>query len=66
VNLTRFSLFFPEKREFFLESASVFDFGVAADTQLFFSRRIGIANGHEVPSSAAPGSREAGRYDVAS
>ena len=49
VNLTRFSLFFPEKREFFLESASVFDFGIQADTLLFFSRRIGIADGHDVP-----------------
>jgi hypothetical protein len=49
VNLTRFSLFFPEKREFFLESASLFDFGVAKDTQVFFSRRIGISQGQEVP-----------------
>ncbi len=65
VNLTRFSLFFPEKREFFLESASVFDFGVAADTQLFFSRRIGIANGHEVPIfGGARLTGKAGRYDV--
>ncbi len=65
VNLTRFSLFFPEKREFFLESASVFDFGVAADTQLFFSRRIGIANGHEVPIfGGARLTGKASRFDV--
>ncbi len=49
VNLTRFSLFFPEKREFFLESARIFDFGVRRDTEIFFSRRIGIAQGEEVP-----------------
>jgi hypothetical protein len=49
VNLTRFSLFFPEKREFFLESARIFDFGVQRDTEIFFSRRIGIAEGQEVP-----------------
>ena len=44
INLTRFSLFFPEKREFFLERAGLFDFGDAAETQIFFSRRIGITN----------------------
>ena len=44
INLTRFSLFFPEKREFFLERAGLFDFGDAEETQVFFSRRIGIAN----------------------
>lgn len=49
VNLTRFSLFFPEKRQFFLESAGIFDFGVERDTQVFFSRRIGIAEGEAVP-----------------
>jgi hypothetical protein len=61
VNLTRFSLFFPEKREFFLESASLFDFGVAKDTQVFFSRRIGIANGQEVPIWG--GARLTGKID---
>ena len=44
INLTRFSLFFPEKREFFLERAGLFDFGDAQETQIFFSRRIGINN----------------------
>ncbi len=44
INLTRFSLFFPEKREFFLERAGLFDFGDARETQVFFSRRIGITN----------------------
>jgi Domain of unknown function (DUF5916) len=49
INLTRFSLFFPEKREFFLENAPLFDFGVGQDTQLFFSRRIGLAGNQPVP-----------------
>ncbi|RMH23289.1 MAG: hypothetical protein D6696_01055 [Acidobacteria bacterium] len=56
INLTRFSLFFPEKREFFLENAGIFDFGAelgggggAPLLQLFFPRRIGIASGEEVP-----------------
>ena len=44
VNLDRFSLFFPEKREFFLERAGLFAFGEAGQTQLFFSRRIGLQN----------------------
>ncbi len=47
INLTRFPLFFPEKREFFLESANTFQFGEPAffgppGLLLFFSRRIGI------------------------
>ncbi|MEQ9401451.1 MAG: DUF5916 domain-containing protein [Longimicrobiales bacterium] len=44
INLTRFNLFFPEKREFFLERASLFTFGAARETEVFFSRRIGIRN----------------------
>lgn len=44
VNLTRFSLFFPEKREFFLERAGLFSFGEARQTEIFFSRRIGLIN----------------------
>lgn len=44
INLTRFSLFFPEKREFFLERAGVFNFGDPRRTEIFFSRRVGIAN----------------------
>ena len=42
VNLTRFSLFFPEKRMFFLERAGIFDFSFGEYNQLFYSRRIGI------------------------
>ncbi len=44
INLTRFSLFFPEKREFFLERAGLFSFGDSRETEAFFSRRIGITN----------------------
>ncbi len=44
INLTRFNLFFPEKREFFLERAGLFTFGAARETEVFFSRRIGLAN----------------------
>jgi hypothetical protein len=49
VNLTRFALFFPEKRPFFLENAGTFAVGTPEETELFFSRRIGIADGRAVP-----------------
>ncbi len=57
VNLTRFSLFFPEKREFFLEAANSFTFGntegglgQAPPSRLFFSRRIGLDDdGNSLP-----------------
>ena len=42
VNLTRFPLFFPEKRPFFLENAGVFSAGTPQAVDLFFTRRIGI------------------------
>ena len=72
VNLTRFTLFFPEKREFFLESRGNFDFaqgggggdGPGAPT-LFFSRRIGLQAGDAVPILA--GGRltgKVGAFDV--
>jgi hypothetical protein len=50
-NLTRFSLVFPEKRTFFLEGASTFDFGLGTgdDVRPFFSRTIGLLAGQEVP-----------------
>ncbi|MGE0703658.1 MAG: DUF5916 domain-containing protein [Vicinamibacterales bacterium] len=68
LNLTRFSLFFPEKREFFLEGQSNFNFGTTFGTArpggdqnpiVFFSRQIGIANGLPVP--IAGGGRVTGR-----
>ena len=42
INLTRFPLFFPEKREFFVESSGIFAFGTEGRAQLFYSRRIGL------------------------
>lgn len=45
VNLTRFSLFFPEKRQFFQERSSTFDFMTGDFDRLFYSRRIGLSDG---------------------
>lgn len=45
VNLDRFSLFFPEKRPFFLENAGLFSVGNPREAELFFSRRIGVGPG---------------------
>lgn len=52
VNLSRFSVFFPERRQFFLESAGVFAAGRSGALQPFFSRRIGLADGQPVPIAA--------------
>ncbi len=58
INLTRFSLFFPEKRDFFLDGANYFTFGINGDSENpmntqnipFFSRRMGLdVNGNPVP-----------------
>lgn len=50
INLSRFPTFFPEKREFFLESSGIFDFGTEQHAQLFYSRRIGLTDsGTTVP-----------------
>lgn len=43
LNLTRFSLFFPEKRQFFLERSGLFEHGASRRTQTFFSRTIGLS-----------------------
>ena len=57
-NLTRFPLFFPEKRTFFLEGSDIFEFGIGltnfhrSDVVPFFSRRIGLYEGEEVPLQA--------------
>jgi hypothetical protein len=54
INLTRFELFLPEKREFFLEGANIFSFGerqffpMFTPSSLFFSRRIGISDDNEL------------------
>jgi len=64
VNLTRFDLFLPEQREFFLENRGVFEFGVRGSADpppflLFFSRRIGISEDGPVPLLG--GTRMSGR-----
>lgn len=73
INLTRFPLFFPEKRSFFLENAGVFSFGAPAggpggggnELLPFFSRRIGLLDGQEVPILAGIKlTGKVGRYDV--
>lgn len=69
INLTRFPLFFPEKRSFFLENAGVFNFTRSAssvpDAIPFFSRRIGLLAGGEVPILAGVKlTGKAGRYDL--
>jgi len=51
VNLTRFPLYYPEKRAFFLEGSTQFEFGVGLGTDFipFFSRTIGLFDGRRVP-----------------
>jgi hypothetical protein len=62
VNLTRFPLQFPEQREFFLEGSGVFSFNWANP---FFSRRIGLVQGQEVPIRyGARLGGQAGRYEL--
>ncbi len=48
INLTRFPLFFPEKRDFFLEGADVFNFQFGDSPRPFYSRRIGISASREL------------------
>jgi hypothetical protein len=50
-NLTPFKIFIPEKRQFFLENAGIFNFNIGDGDQLFFSRQIGIdpVTGQQVP-----------------
>jgi hypothetical protein len=66
VNLTRFSIFFPEKRDFFLENAGIFLFGRQGINQPFFTRRIGLTdNGEPVPIDyGAKVTGKAGSYNV--
>ncbi len=65
VNLDRFTLFFPEKRPFFLENAGLFSIGTASEIELFFSRRIGISDaGQTIPIRG--GGRLSGRVGPAS
>ena len=66
INLTRFDLFFPEKRPFFLENSGFFEFGTPQEVEIFFSRRIGIdENRQQVPIDAgARVSGKVGNYQV--
>jgi hypothetical protein len=77
VNLTRFPLFFPEKRAFFLEDAGIFEFaraphiigppelGRGGDLLPFFSRRIGLVQGYEVPLRVGQKlTGKVGRFDI--
>jgi len=48
-NLTRFSLFFPEQRQFFIENSDLFDRFGFRQIRPFFSRRIGLENGNILP-----------------
>jgi len=78
VNLTRFNLFFPEKRDFFLEGRGIFDFGrggvtgaifgpviTTSQPYLFYTRRIGLSRNRVIPIDG--GGRltgKAGKYGV--
>jgi hypothetical protein len=68
INLTRFPLFFPEKRVFFLENAGIFEFAQNARDQEFvpfFSRTMGLVNGKEVPILVGTKlTGKVGRFDV--
>jgi hypothetical protein len=77
VNLTRFDLFYPEKRDFFLENAGIFEFGTKGFFEpppflLFMSRSIGIKDEEEIPLfggvrlSGRAGRQTVGFLDVAS
>ncbi len=60
INFTRFPLFLPERRPFFTEGAGIFNFGRTEETQLFYSRRIGLGpDGSPIPLLA--GARLSGR-----
>lgn len=70
INLTRFSLHFPEKRDFFLDGANYFQFGIEGDRESpvskkiipFFSRRMGLdENGSPIPINV--GAKLTGQVD---
>ena len=64
INLTRYSLYFPEKRMFFLERSSVFDFSLGGNSNLFYSRRIGLSDDEEPePVRIYGGARITGRIN---
>jgi len=65
VNLTRFPLFFPERRQFFLEGSSIYNFAGSNGVNPFFSRRIGLVAGNPIPVQfGARLGGQAGAWDV--
>jgi len=54
INLTRYDLFFPEKRDFFLETGGLFALGLPGEVEVFFSRRIGLESDALGRSRAVP------------
>jgi len=62
VNLSRFSLFFPEKRQAFLERAGIFSFPTGGRSQLFHSRHIGLYE--NTPVRILGGARLVGRFGL--
>src|SRR5205823_4406081 len=66
INLSRFSVFFPEKRDFFLENSGIFLFGRQGSNQAFFTRRIGLTDRGQ-PVSIDYGAKltgKAGSYNI--
>lgn len=67
LNVTRFPLFFPERRAFFLEGANQYEFGLGMGQQFipFFSRRIGLFSGRQIPINAGVKlNGRAGRWNI--
>jgi hypothetical protein len=68
INLTRFPLFFPEKRSFFLEGANQYVFGLGLGQQFvpFFSRNIGLLDGVQIPlNGGVKINGRAGKWNIA-
>lgn len=63
MNLSRYSLYFPEKRMFFLEQSSIFDFSLGGNSNLFYSRRIGLSDYTWEPVRIFGGARITGRIN---
>jgi len=67
INLTRFEIFLPEKRQFFIDNADLFsDFGNIREANPFFSRRIGIAedlDGDNIENTIIAGARLSGKLN---
>lgn len=65
INLTRFPTRFPERRDFFIEGSGVFSFAARNGVEPYFSRRIGLLGGEQIPIDyAARLGGQAGRYEL--